>query len=57
MATSEGFIQVIVVNDARRNATVTLNTAGSDTYKITDDSDSSFGGMLNLCIASKVEFY
>ncbi len=41
MATSEGIIHIIVVNNGTRNATVTLSSTGNDTYKITDDSDSS----------------
>jgi hypothetical protein len=41
MATSEGIIHILVVNDGTRNATVTLSSTGNDTYNITDDSDSS----------------
>jgi hypothetical protein len=53
MAIIDGVINRIVVNDQSRRATVTIGNGG-ETYKVTDDHDSSFGGMLNLCIASKI---
>ena len=53
MATIDGVINRIVVNDQSRSATVTIGNGG-ETYKVTDDNDISFGGMLNLCIASKI---
>lgn len=51
MTTFVGKITAIEITDSSKTATVKTNPA--DTFKVTNDNDSSFGAMVSVLVAAK----